>query len=462
MTLPRFLSSVPVPCCLAAVALALLCLGATPAFGQEGSGDALAWSAEPEQTLLGQPVIARTVYSTALGEVVDVEVDDMPAIQVSRYMADGSELAIEFVVYRVGRFESAGATVTVLAADGSQQTLRTAPFVMDVRSTIVNETNPEPAPSELPRAVMTPDRRPLVAGAVLLVLLIGAGVGAWFRGREREAEPAYVAPPRPAWELALERLDALEGSDMLEAGDRLGYHMRLSELLRAYVGDRFGIAAVEATTTEIAAALRGRPDEVGSWYPVVLRLLQEMDLVKFAKFVPPDDESRALLADTRRLVLDLSASEREREARAAEASNDALGDQEPEAKIDADAPEARSDEPALPPGSAALPAHIATMDFASAVSPFAALDDADAAGDEADAEDAGGDGGDAAERDAVDAGLDAGQRSAPDDKKGALERSSRAALLAPEREGPKGADDESEDTPQNVVHFARPADREAP
>ena len=86
--------------------------------------------------------------------------------------------------------------------------------------------------------------------------------------------------------------------------------MRLSEILRAYLGARFGFAALEATTSEIALALAVRPDEVGEWRHEILRVLRYMDLVKFAKHTAAREESEALLSATRQLVLDLSARDR--------------------------------------------------------------------------------------------------------------------------------------------------------
>ena len=325
------------------------------------------WVEEPAEALVGQPVIARVALSDlGASTLVGATVEDMPLIEVSRFMEADGEVALELVVFRVGRFASAGVTLTLLTPAGEQVDVVTPPFALSIGSTIANESNPAPAPSELPRPVMTPDRRPLYAGGVLLFVLMGAALGAWVRGRRDDDEEAYVPPPRPAWELVLEGLDALATSPMLEEGDHLGFHMRLSELLRMYVGARFGFPAVEATTTEIAASLRSRPDDVGAWYPIILRLLQDMDLVKFAKFAPPDDESRALLDEARQLVLDLSANERARAA----AAEDLRDDAEPGTPAESEERTAR-DESEPHAGAERLPDHIANLDFSALPIPSA-------------------------------------------------------------------------------------------
>jgi hypothetical protein len=228
--------------------------------------------------------------------------------------ADAPErpLEIDAVLFRAGQFVLERATATLLGIDGTQTVLTAPAFQVNVPSSIANESAPEPVPSAPPFPVLTRDIRPLIALGVL-----GAGLFAvlgYQLARMRGAGPIddtpVGPPPRPAWELALEALDLLEREGLLEDGGSLSFHMRLSEILRAYLGARFGFAALEATTSEIALALAVRPDEVGEWRHEILRVLRDMDLVKFAKHTAAREESEALLSATRQLVLDLSARDR--------------------------------------------------------------------------------------------------------------------------------------------------------
>ena len=58
--------------------------------------------------------------------------------------------------------------------------------------------------------------------------------------------------------------------------------MRLSEIVRAYVGERFRVEALECTSSELLAALR-RTAAPGLPYEELDEFLSESDLVKFAR-----------------------------------------------------------------------------------------------------------------------------------------------------------------------------------
>lgn len=228
--------------------------------------------------------------------------------------ADGRvTVALDVAVFRSGTFE-AEVEVTLLDGAGNRRVLATEPFALEVRSSIVNEASPEPAPSDPPLAVLTRDLRPLYAGVALGCVLFGF-VLAWvlrIMRRRRVVEALPPAPTRPAWEVAMEALDALEDADLLGQGEHLLFHMRLSEILRAYIGARFGFLAPEMTTSEISAWLRARPEEAGTYREEIVEVLSDMDIVKFARFTPELEFSERCLSGARRLVTELSARDRER------------------------------------------------------------------------------------------------------------------------------------------------------
>jgi hypothetical protein len=95
------------------------------------------------------------------------------------------------------------------------------------------------------------------ASGALALLALAAYL--WYRHRRRASLPRSVAPPRPAWEVALSELDALKrevhpGAD----GGRLWY-FRLSEILRRYWDARFDWQSIDQTTTEILRMLPQAP-----------------------------------------------------------------------------------------------------------------------------------------------------------------------------------------------------------
>jgi hypothetical protein len=113
----------------------------------------------------------------------------------------------------------------------------------------------------------------------------------WRRARARNDEPTTLAPPPPPpHERALQALQALLSRHLPEQGDVEPYFVELSEILRRYVEDRFGLRAPEQTTEEFLADLQqtaaGRRAIDGAQRDVLREFLGRADLVKFARDEP--------------------------------------------------------------------------------------------------------------------------------------------------------------------------------
>ncbi|MCA9565664.1 MAG: hypothetical protein KC561_19335, partial [Myxococcales bacterium] len=141
------------------------------------------------------------------------------------------------------------------------------------------------------------------------VLVIAGGVGlmvlaTWLvaRSRPREVFIAPPPPPRPAHEVALEKLDELSKAGLIERGDHMIYFVRLSEAVREYLGRRYGFDGLDMTTSEILSSMRtaNLPTSLGPHF--VRQLLFDCDMVKFAKFAPELLDHNDMLASAYRLV----------------------------------------------------------------------------------------------------------------------------------------------------------------
>jgi hypothetical protein len=128
---------------------------------------------------------------------------------------------------------------------------------------------------------------------VMALLLIGAGVFAWFYLRSRAKALRIPEIPeelkKPAWEVAASELQALRDSGLLKKRLIKQYYINMSEIIRKYIQRRFQVLALDRTTQEIKQELKGIKIDRGI-IDLIHVLLQDCDLVKFAKFIPSESQ----------------------------------------------------------------------------------------------------------------------------------------------------------------------------
>lgn len=101
--------------------------------------------------------------------------------------------------------------------------------------------------------------------------------------------------PKPSpYEVAISDLNALKNEDLCSVGREKEYYTRLTDILRIYLQDRFGINAMEMTTGQIIKSVyfneETRPSEA-----IMSSILKMADFVKFAKARPlPEDNIMAI------------------------------------------------------------------------------------------------------------------------------------------------------------------------
>jgi hypothetical protein len=92
-----------------------------------------------------------------------------------------------------------------------------------------------------------------------------------------------IIDKRPPYLIALELLDKLNKEKLLQKGDFLNFHFRLSFILRLFIELNYHINAVEMTTSEIRRNLILQDNKEKN---KVLKFLIFADKIKFAKFIP--------------------------------------------------------------------------------------------------------------------------------------------------------------------------------
>jgi hypothetical protein len=193
--------------------------------------------------------------------------------------------------------------ITVARASGDLITLCTRPHSIVVEDPTSSTPDPKPKPNPPPRRQeeeWTFLKQAVGVGAIALV--VGA-VLAWLIGRwlKRPRPVPPPPPPRPPWEVALESLHDLRHAGLTREGRFAEHFDRVSDIVRRYLGDRYGFDGLESTTREMLGELRRATPRI-----VVLdeieRFLRQADLVKFARLTPSEPECATALAEAGLIV----------------------------------------------------------------------------------------------------------------------------------------------------------------
>jgi len=128
------------------------------------------------------------------------------------------------------------------------------------------------------------DYVPYLIGLAVLIAII-LGVIWWRRRPKREIEVVIAEEIIPPHVIALAELRALEEQRLWQEGKIKAYHMQLSHILRAYLEARYGVAALESTTSEVRDLLR--PLLSTAHFGNMMPMMEIEDLIKFAKAEPP-------------------------------------------------------------------------------------------------------------------------------------------------------------------------------
>jgi hypothetical protein len=195
--------------------------------------------------------------------------------------------------------------IRLVGQNGELSSASTDAQSLRVSSLIANEPNAEPKPISKPLSVMQDDYLlAWIALGLLGVALVAAAtllISRWLKRRPKPVVPP--PPPRPPWELARERLDQLAASrePLFAAEQGEQFVAGVSDALREYLGRRYGFDGLERTTRELMSTLeKQRPHALE--LAALATILEECDLVKFARLAPSSERAQELWSGALRLV----------------------------------------------------------------------------------------------------------------------------------------------------------------
>lgn len=149
----------------------------------------------------------------------------------------------------------------------------------------------------------------VAGGAAALAVLTAVTILLVRRARRPRTEQVVHEPVKPLHVRTLLALEELDRRKLWQQGQVKVYHTELTDILRGYIEERFGVQAMEQTTDELVAALRpsamrtAQREQLGN-------LLRLADMVKFAKWTPLPAENEQMMAGAMKLVTDTTPEQR--------------------------------------------------------------------------------------------------------------------------------------------------------
>ena len=131
-------------------------------------------------------------------------------------------------------------------------------------------------------------------GVFAALSLLGALV--WFLARSRKR----IAPPQLPRDRALAALDRIAGE--IDATNPYQFSIRVSDILRRYVTEQYGLPVTRQTSVEFLERLRQAPRFSPEENTLLEDFLNRCDLIKFARYNATTADSRILLEEASRFV----------------------------------------------------------------------------------------------------------------------------------------------------------------
>lgn len=149
-------------------------------------------------------------------------------------------------------------------------------------------------------------------GLAVLLLALGYLLYRYLRARaarrggaEEHRDPAYI--------VALRELDKFRSDKYWAPEKQKAFYSGITDTLKEYIGDRYGVDAPEMTTAELFDSLKNEKSITPELYNDTRDLFERADFVKFAKHTASEEENAAALPVAVRFVTSTYQTELEEE-----------------------------------------------------------------------------------------------------------------------------------------------------
>lgn len=139
-----------------------------------------------------------------------------------------------------------------------------------------------------------------------ILILILAGIYIFYLTNKKQdvittGEQVYEEKLSPE-EIANKRLNDLIAGNLIKEGKIKEFYIELSEIIRRYLSDKYQVPVIERTTEEVCRDLKKAGQVDKKRHVEVREFLENCDLVKFAKYIPVENEISADVEKGRGLI----------------------------------------------------------------------------------------------------------------------------------------------------------------
>ncbi len=261
-----------------------------------------------------QPVKAQVVFPKIGDSIVSkVQVVSSTKPDTVADKANSSNITIT-KAYTITCFDAGTYTIPAYLFTSGGQIVQTEPLTMQVISVAVDTTKAiydikQPLTVTYTFWDWLKDNWIWVLAGIAIIAAIIAAI--YYFKKRPKPEPVItepVKPSLPAYQVALNQLQALRDKKLWQQNEVKQYYIELTDVLRDYLENRYFIKTHEKTSDELLASLQS--NEINADNTVHLKeLLVLADLVKFAKFKPLPNENEQTLESAINFVVNTKPAE---------------------------------------------------------------------------------------------------------------------------------------------------------
>ena len=187
----------------------------------------------------------------------------------------------------------------ILDKDGNPDTIYSEQVYYGVMTMPLDTANPNaicpPKPMAEAPFIFKELTHYLKWGLLILLAAFAVVFAVYALIKRKRNEPIFVKPKpqEPAHVVALRQLDQLKEQKLWQRGLVKEYYSSLTDIARGYLNGRFGLQAMESTTSEIMQMTKDVPEIDKDLRKNLQDLLERADFVKFAKAQTVANENEA-------------------------------------------------------------------------------------------------------------------------------------------------------------------------